>query len=64
METFKLQQSLDNVQSELKLERVSSSPKHSKIKSFQDLLIKLGYDLSYVKVAEELIKIKSVDIVF
>lgn len=45
----KLHVSLNNVQSQLKLEKISSLAKDNKIKSLEELVLKIGYDLSNVK---------------
>jgi hypothetical protein len=58
----KLQVSLNNVQTQLKLEKVSSLEKDNKIKSLEELVLKIGYDPSNVKAAEELLKKKNADI--
>jgi hypothetical protein len=58
----KLQVSLNNVQTQLKLEKVSSLAKDNKIKSLEELVLKIGYDPANIKAAEELIKKKNVDI--
>jgi hypothetical protein len=58
----KLQVSLNNIQSQLKLEKISSLAKDNKIKSLEELVLKIGYDPSNVKAAEELLKKKNVDI--
>jgi len=44
------------------MERMSSLVKDARIKALEDLVIKLGYDPSNIKVAEEMIKNKNVDI--
>jgi hypothetical protein len=62
MTAAKLQVSLNNVQTQLKLEKVSSLEKDNKIKSLEELVLKIGYDPSNVKAAEELLKKKNVDI--
>jgi hypothetical protein len=62
MTAAKLQVSLNNVQTQLKLEKVSSLAKDNKIKSLEELVLKIGYDPSNVKAAEELLKKKNVDI--
>jgi hypothetical protein len=54
----KLQVSLNNVQSHLKLENISSLAKDNKIKSVEELALKIGYDPSNVKAAEELLRRK------
>jgi hypothetical protein len=48
--TAKLQVSLNNVQTQLKLEKVSSFSKDNMIKSLEELVLKIGYDPSNVKV--------------
>ena len=60
--TAKLQVSLNNVQTQLKLEKVSSFAKDNMIKSLEELVLKIGYDPSNVKVVEELLKKNNVDI--
>jgi hypothetical protein len=62
MTAAKLQVSLNNVQSQLKLEKISSLAKDNKIKSLEELVLKIGYDPSNVKAVEELLKKKNVDI--
>jgi hypothetical protein len=58
----KLQVSLNNVQTQLKLEKISSFAKDNRIKSLEELVLKIGYDPSNVKAAEEMLKKKNVDI--
>lgn len=53
---------MNNTQTQLKLERISSLAKETKIKSCEELLIKLGYNPNDVKAAKEIIKRKSDDI--
>jgi hypothetical protein len=53
MTAAKLQVSLNNVQSQLKLEKVSSLAKDNKIKSLEELVLKIGYDPSNVKAVKE-----------
>jgi hypothetical protein len=55
----KLQVSLSNVQTQWKLETISSFAKDNKIKSLEELVLKIRYDPSNVKVAEEMIKKKN-----
>jgi hypothetical protein len=62
MTAAKLQVSLNNVQSQLKLEKISSLAKDNKIKSLGRVVLKIGYDPSNIKAAEELLKKKNVDI--
>ena len=62
MEKSKLQVPLNNIYSQLKLENISSLEKGTKIKYLEGLVIKLGYDPNNVKVVEEMIKRKNVDI--
>ena len=57
-----LQVSLNNVQTQLKMDKVSSFSKDNRIKSLEELVIKIGYNPSNVQVVEELLKKKNVDI--
>jgi len=54
--------SLNNIQSQLKLEKNSSLAKDNKIKSLEELVLKIGYDPTNVKEIEELLINKNVDI--
>ena len=58
----KLQVSLNNIQSQMKLEEISSLSKDNNIKYLEDLVLNIGYDPSNVKTAEELLKKKNSDI--
>jgi hypothetical protein len=58
----KLQVSMNNVQTQLKLETISSFANDNRIKTLEELILKIGYDLANVKAAEEMIKKKNVDI--
>jgi hypothetical protein len=58
----KLQVSLSNVQTQLKLEKISSFAKDNRIKTLEELVLKIGYDPSNVKEVEEMLKKKNVDI--
>jgi hypothetical protein len=60
--TSKLQVSLNNVQTQLKLEKISSFSKDNRIKTLEELVLKIGYNPSNVKAAEEVIKKKNADI--
>lgn len=62
MDSFKLKDSLDNVIAQCKLEKASSQAKYNKIKSLEDLVIKLGHDPSDIKATKKLIKKKNEDI--
>jgi hypothetical protein len=53
---------LTNIQYQLNIENISSLTKDNNIKSLEELVLKIGYDLANVKAAEELIKKKNVDI--
>jgi hypothetical protein len=46
----------------LKLEKISSFPKDNKIKTLEELVLKISYDPLNVKAAEEMIKKKNSDI--
>jgi len=58
----KLQVSLNNVQTQLKLEKISSFSKDNMIKTLEELVLQIGYDPSNVKATEEMIKNKNVGI--
>jgi hypothetical protein len=58
----KLQVSLNNVQTQLKFEKISSFAKDNRIKTLEEMVLKIGYNPSNVKVAEEMIKKKNADI--
>jgi murein L,D-transpeptidase YcbB/YkuD len=58
----KLQVSLNNVQTQLKLEKISSFAKDNRIKTLEEMVLKISYDPSNVKAAEEIIKKKNADI--
>ena len=62
MVAYKLQDSLDNIATQFKLERASSQAKDTRIKSLEDLVIELGHGPSDVKGTEKLIKKKNEDI--
>ena len=48
----KLQVSMNNIQSQLKMEKKSSLAKENKLKSLEELVLKIGYDPSNVKAVE------------
>jgi hypothetical protein len=58
----KFQVSLNNAQTQLKLEKISSFAKDNRIKTLEELVLKIGYDPSNVKAAKEMIKKKNADI--
>jgi hypothetical protein len=62
MNTSKLPVSLNNIHSQLNLEKISSLAKDNKIKSLEGLVLNIGYDPTNVKAAEELLKKKNADI--
>ena len=59
----KLQVTLENFQSQLKMEKVYALPKDTRIKTLEDLVIKLGYDPSNINIVQEHVKKKNLDIV-
>lgn len=63
MSVQKLQNSLDNIIAQFKLEKASSQEKDNRIKSLEDLVIKIGYNPNDIKAAKNLIKKKNEDIV-
>jgi hypothetical protein len=58
----KLQVSLNNVQMQFKLEKISYFSKDNRIMMVEALVLKIGYDPSNVKAVEEMLKNKNVDI--
>lgn len=62
MSASNLQVSLNNVQYQIKLENISSLDKDTRIKSLEDLVIKLGYNPKDIMVGEELLKKKDANI--
>ena len=58
----KLQVSLSNIQSLLKMEKISAMAKDSRINYLEDLIVKLGYDPTNLKVVEDNLKKKNTDI--
>jgi hypothetical protein len=58
----KYRTTLRNAQTQLKLEKMSSFAKDNKIKTLEELVLKIGYDPTNVKAAEEMIKKKNADI--
>jgi hypothetical protein len=53
---------LSNAQTQLKIEKMSSFAKDNKIKTLEELVLKIGYDPANIKAAEEMIKKKNADI--
>jgi hypothetical protein len=51
----KLQVSLNNAQTQLKMEKISSFTKDNRIKTLEELVLKIGYDPSNIKAVEEMI---------
>jgi hypothetical protein len=58
----KFQVSLNNAQTKPKLEKISTFAKDNRIKTMEELVLKIGYDPSNIKAAEEMIKKKNADI--
>jgi hypothetical protein len=58
----KLHVSLNNSQTQLKLEKISSLEKDNRIKTLEELVLKIDYDPSNVKATEEMINKKNADI--
>jgi hypothetical protein len=54
--------SLNNSQTQLKLEKISSFAKDNRIKTLEELVLKIGYDPVNIKATEEMIKKKNADI--
>lgn len=62
MSLSKLQVTLANVQSQLKMEKVFALAEDTRIKTLEDMVIKVGYDPVNINAAEELVKKKNLDI--
>lgn len=62
MALSRLKITLSNVQSQLKIEKISYLAKDNRVKSFEYLVIKIGYEPIDVKATEEIIKKKNADI--
>jgi hypothetical protein len=58
----KFQVSLNNVQSQLKMGKISSFAKDNSIKTLEELVLNISYDTSNIKATEEMIKNKNSDI--
>lgn len=58
----KLQDTLANVQSELKMEKVFLLAKDTRIKALEDLVIKVGDDPTNINATEELVRKKNIEI--
>ena len=58
----KFRVALNNAQTQLKLEKLSSFVKDNRIKTLEELVLKIGYDPVNVKAAEEMIKNKNAGI--
>lgn len=63
MSLSKMQVTLANTQSQLKLEKVCSLAKDTKIQSLENLVLKMGYDPSNINATKELIKKKNTEVV-
>lgn len=62
MSLSKLQVTLASTQPQLKIKNVSLLEKDTKIKSLEDLVLKMGYDPSNINVVEEIVKKKNVEV--
>jgi len=62
MDAYRLQESLNNIIAQMKLENASSQAKDNKIKSLEDMFIEMGHDPVDIKAIEQLIKKKNEDI--
>lgn len=62
MDAYMLQQSLNNIITQMKLEKASSQAKDNRIKSLEDPFIEMGNDCTDIKAVEQLIKKKNEDI--
>ena len=57
-----MQVTLANIQSQLKLEKVSSLAKDTKIQCLENLVLRMGYDPSNINIAEELVRKKNFEL--
>jgi hypothetical protein len=57
--TSRLQVSLNNIHTQLNLEKLSSFSKDNMIKMLEELVLKIGYDPSNMKAVKEMIKKKN-----
>jgi len=62
MSLLKMQVTLANIQSQLKLEKVSSLAKDTKIQSLGNVVLRMGYDPSNINATEELIKKNNIEV--
>lgn len=62
MSLSKLQVTLANAQSQLKMENVFTLSKETRIKTLEDLVIKIDYEPSNINVAKELVKKNNLDV--
>ena len=60
--TSKYRVALSNAQTQLKMEKISSFAKDNKIKTLEEIVLKISYDPTNVKAAKEMIKKKNADI--
>ena len=63
MSLSKLKLALSNLQSQLKIEKLSPLAKDNRMKTLEELVVKVGYDPKDCKAAEEINKKKNADIV-
>jgi len=63
MSLSKLITTLSNVQSQLKIEKMSSFAKDNKLKFFEDIIVKIGCDPQDYKEIEEILKKKDIEII-
>lgn len=59
----KFKVTLTNVQLQLKMEKVFALAKDTKIKSLEELVIKVGYDPTKINVVEDIVRKNNLDIV-
>ena len=62
MSLSNLRTSLSNVQSQLKIEKLSSLAKDNKLKYLEDIVVKIGYEPKDCKVVEEILEKKNANI--
>lgn len=60
MSLSKLQVSHAKIKSQLKMEKISSLEKDNRIKSLEDFVVKIGYDLKDINATKDIIKKKNI----
>ena len=62
MSAHKLQNTISNMQDQMKMDKASLYAKDLRIKALEDLVLQVGYDPTNIKAAEALVTKKNEDI--